>query len=160
MLDAMSLASSSVVSGPLRVLAPLLRAPRVLLFAMTCGIVSAFGQTFFIALFVPDLAKALDVSEATFGAIYGGVTVSSALLLPFVGPKLDQWRLTTFVTVVFAAVALSCALLASSFSAALLVVGLFGVRFAGQGLCGHTWSTSIARYFTHSRGSALALASQ
>lgn len=144
----------------MRLIAPLLRAPRVLLFAMTCGIVSAFGQTFFIALFVPHFSKFLDVSEATFGGIYGGVTVGSALLLPIVGAKLDQWKLTTFVSFVFALVAASCALIAVAPIGALLVVGLFGVRFAGQGLCGHTWSTSIARYFTHSRGSALALASQ
>lgn len=127
---------------------------------MICGIASAFGQTFFIALFVPHFAKFLDVSEATFGGIYGGVTVGSALLLPVVGAKLDKWKLTTFVSFVFALVAASCALIAVAPMGVLLVVGLFGVRFAGQGLCGHTWSTSIARYFTHTRGSALALASQ
>lgn len=126
---------------------------------MTCGIVSAFGQTFFIALFVPDFARSLDVSEATFGAIYGGVTVGSALLLPVVGPLLDKVRLTRFVTGVFLALAASCVLIAVAPFGFVLVIGLFGVRFTGQGLCGHTWSTSIARYFSHTRGSALALAS-
>jgi MFS family permease len=134
-------------------------APRQLGFGVLHSFGSSFGQTFLIALFVPFISASLALNETEFANIYAGITIASALCLPVVGRWIDKVDILSYSLATMALLALGCVMIALAGNVWMLIAALFVLRLAGQGLMSHVSMTGIARYFSRSRGRALAIAS-
>jgi len=122
--------------------------PRYLLFGFLHFFFSAVGQTFFISLFVVGMSERMGWGEGTFAAIYSGVTLVAAFLLPVIGVQVDRLRVryvSTFTAVVLIG---ALATLALTHSIYFLVPALFVARLGGQGVLPLIGSTTIGRFFT------------
>lgn len=133
--------------------------PPLLTFGVSFALFSSFGQTFLISLFVPSFVTTFSLTDGTFGALYSGATLVSAMILPWAGQQLDHMRLTRFSLAVVLLMVASALTLATATHVALLGIALVGLRLAGQGLSGHTAYTVMARYGGARRGRALSIAS-
>ncbi|MXQ14097.1 MFS transporter [Microvirga makkahensis] len=119
---------------------------------------SAFGQTFFIALFASDLKGEFGLSDGAFGTFYMAATLASATVLMWVGRVADRRDLKRVSVLTLAGLALTAAAMASVTAAWMLFPVLFGLRLFGQGLPGHISLTAMARWFVARRGRAIAIA--
>lgn len=119
---------------------------------------SSWGQTFLLSVFQPHWMRALHLSPGQLGALYGGATLASGVLLMLGGRWLDQTSPARAAGITLGGLALFSLLAALSFHAAVLAVALFGLRFFGQGLSSNVGMTYAARWFTHNRGKAISLA--
>ncbi|BDW87304.1 MFS transporter [Thalassospira tepidiphila] len=135
------------------------QAPRQLAFGALHSFGSSFGQTFLVALFVPFISTSLALNETEFANIYAGITIASALCLPVVGRWIDKVDILSYSLATMALLALGCVMIALAGNVWMLIAALFVLRLAGQGLMSHVSMTGIARYFSRSRGRALAIAS-
>lgn len=135
------------------------QAPRQLAFGALHSFGSSFGQTFLVALFVPFISASLALNETEFANIYAGITIASALCLPVVGRWIDKVDILSYSLATMALLALGCVMIALTGNVWMLIAALFVLRLAGQGLMSHVSMTGIARYFSRSRGRALAIAS-
>ncbi|MBO6578307.1 MAG: MFS transporter [Thalassospira sp.] len=135
------------------------QAPRQLAFGALHSFGSSFGQTFLVALFVPFISASLALNETEFANIYAGITIASALCLPVVGRWIDKVDILSYSLATMALLALGCVMIALAGNVWMLIAALFVLRLAGQGLMSHVSMTGIARYFSRSRGRALAIAS-
>ena len=131
---------------------------RFVWFGVAMGFASSFGQTFFIGLFGPALRAEFGLSHTSWGFIYLVGTLSSALLLPFTGRKIDQMNLRSFSLLVCLAMIVAGLFTAAVTGPVMLAVAVFLLRQSGQGLMSHTAMASMARYFALARGRALAVA--
>jgi MFS family permease len=120
---------------------------------------SSAGQTFFIGLFSPSIQQAFGLSKTEWGAIYMAGTLASAAIFAWTGKLIDRADLRIFSLAVCALLALGCFGLALANGTIVLVLVIFLLRQAGQGLASHVAITSMARYFEAGRGRAIALAS-
>lgn len=134
------------------------RYPRYLGFGFLHYFFSFVGQTFFISLFVAGITAEQGWETEQFAGIYSGVTLVSALILPFMGRLLDRLRVRYVSTATALVMASGCLILAYGYSWWLLPLGLLAVRLGGQGVMSLTGSTTIGRFFTQGRGKALSLA--
>lgn len=132
---------------------------RLLLFGVLLTFFAGFGQTFMFSLFLPAWQTEFGLTSGSFGTFYSVVTLTSALLLPYVGGLLDRVPLKKYTFVVLAVMAASAVLLSFAHSLVFLFVAILGVRHAGQGLMGHISQTTMARYFDAARGKALSISS-
>jgi len=130
---------------------------RMLNFGFLFNFFSAFGQTFFISLFVPFWVESFKISHAAFGSIYALVTVVAAVLLSLTGRFIDRMPLKRFGSIVFTGLMISTVLLALAGNIVFLVAGLLLVRWLGQGMMTHTSQTGIAKHFDKDRGKALGI---
>jgi MFS family permease len=128
---------------------------RLLNFGFLFNFFSSFGQTFFISLFVPFWISSLSITNAAFGSIYAIVTILSAFLISVVGKYIDKWPLNKFALIVFSGLIISVVILSQAYNIVILGLGLFLVRWFGQGLMTHTSTTGIAKHFDENRGKAL-----
>ncbi len=128
---------------------------RLLAFGFLFSFFSSFGQTFFVSLFVPFWVQSLGITNTAFGTIYAVVTVVAAILISFSGKYIDTIPLKNYALFVFGGLILSVLMLSQAKGLILLTLGLFLVRWLGQGLMTHTSSTGIAKYFVTDRGKAL-----
>ncbi len=128
---------------------------RLLTFGFLFSFFSAFGQTFFVSLFVPYWVQSLHITNTLFGSIYASVTILAAVLISFSGKYIDSIPLRKYGLIVFGGLVLSVILLSQAREIVILTAGLFLVRWLGQGLMTHTASTGIAKYFDADRGKAL-----
>ncbi|MDX9801208.1 MAG: MFS transporter [Spirochaetia bacterium] len=120
---------------------------------------SSFGQTFLISLYVPGIMKDFGISNSFFGSIYGAATVLSAFALIYAGNLIDTWPLKRYTAASVLILASASVVTGSAFSIILIFFGIWGLRFAGQGLLSHISNTSVSRYFTAARGKALSVSS-
>jgi len=131
---------------------------KIIIFGFVFTFFSCIGQSFFIGLFNLSVRNELNITHGEFGAIYGAATLSSSLMLIWLGKKIDDFKLInySFFVVIF----LSIASLFFSFINGLifLFIGIFFLRLSGQGLMAHTASVGISRFFDRSRGKALSYA--
>jgi len=125
-------------------------------FALT--FLSSFGQTFFISLSGPDIRAAFGLTHGAFGSIYSLATLSSGLLMIWVGSVIDRVDIRLYATT--AMLGLTAAALSLSFAPNLLVLGLslFALRLFGQGMLSHAGVMSTARLHEGVRGRALGVA--
>jgi len=130
---------------------------RFITFGIMMTFFSSFGQTFLISLYVPNLIAMLGLSNAMFGGLYAGATIFGALSLMYFGRMIDTVSLRKFSVVTAVILLVSCLVIAFSGNLAGVAIGLFGLRFAGQGLLGHIALTSMSRYYEENRGKALSL---
>lgn len=131
---------------------------RFLGFGFTMAFASSVGQTFFIGVFGPAVRDEFGLSHTSWSAIYMAGTLLSAVALTWTGPQIDRLALKRYATLVGVALVIAAAFMAQVPSAAWLVLAIFLLRQAGQGLASHVATTSMARYFDADRGKAVALA--
>lgn len=139
--------------------APIQGLPAAGRFALAAALISSFGQTFFIGLFGADFRTDFNLDEARLGLLYGAATLTSGLLMFWLGAIADHWRLGR--AALLSTGLLVCGALFIGLAGELwqLVMGLFLVRLGGQGLTGHLAVVAAARYARRRRGRAVAMAS-
>ncbi len=128
---------------------------KVLLFGFIFTFFSSFGQSFFLGLFNPSIRDDLNITHGQFGTIYAAATICSSLLLVWFGKKIDEIKLYKYSLIVIGVLFFSSIFFSFITNIYLLAVGIFFMRFSGQGLMSHTSSTTISRYFNKRRGRAL-----
>ena len=128
---------------------------KVIIFGFIFTFFSSFGQSFFLGLFNAPIRNELGISHGQFGSIYATATIFSSLLLIWVGKKIDDFKLVNYSFFVIILLSLSSLLFSFINSIYFLAIGIFLMRFSGQGLMSHTSTTTISRFFERSRGKAL-----
>lgn len=119
---------------------------------------SAFGQTFFISLFVGDIRAEFGLSHGDFGAVYMAATLASALALTYVGKSVDRFSVIQVASAVIIMLGLFTVSMALAPSLLLVGITLFGLRLFGQGMMTHTSMTAMARWYSAQRGRAVSIA--
>ena len=130
---------------------------KVIIFGFIFTFFSSFGQSYFLGLFNSSIRETLSISHGQFGSIYASATLSSSLLLIWVGKKIDDMNVFKFAIFVAILLSFSCFFFSKISSIIFLFFGIFLMRFSGQGMMSHTATTTISRYFTKSRGKALSI---
>ena len=130
---------------------------KVIIFGFIFTFFSSFGQSFFLGLFNAPIRKELDITHGQFGTIYASATICSSLLLIWAGKKIDDFKLLYYSLFVVILLSISSLLFSFINNIYFLAVGIFLMRFSGQGLMSHTSTTSISRFFNKSRGKALSV---
>ena len=122
------------------------------------ALLSTFGQTPFIAVFVSELRGTFSLTNGAFGLTYSAATLSSGLLMIWLGSLIDRVDVRLYATV--ALLGLASAALGLSFAPTLALMGLslFGLRLFGQGMLSHAAITSTARLPEAIRGRAVGIA--
>ena len=128
---------------------------KVIIFGFIFTFFSSFGQSFFLGIFNPSIRNELLISHGQFGSIYASATLLSSFILIWLGKKIDDIGIIKFSFLVILLLAFSCFFFSTISSIPLLFIAIFLMRFSGQGMMSHTATTTIARYFTKSRGKAL-----
>ena len=128
---------------------------KVIIFGFIFTFFSSFGQSFFLGLFNSSIRDTLSITHGQFGSIYASATLLSSFLLIWVGKKIDDINIFKFAFYVTLLLSFSCFFFSKVSSIIFLFIAVFLMRFSGQGLMSHTATTTIARYFTKSRGKAL-----
>ena len=130
---------------------------KVIIFGFIFTFFSSFGQSFFLGLFNSSIRETLSITHGQFGSIYASATLLSSFLLIWVGKKIDDINIFKFAFYVTLLLSFSCFFFSKISSITFLFIAVFLMRFSGQGLMSHTATTTIARYFTISRGKALSV---
>ncbi len=117
-----------------------------------------FGQSFFIAWFGADIQSTLGITASVYGSAYSFATLLSALIVVWLGGLIDKVSLRTYSIAAVAGLAAACLILSLAQGLAGFLLGIFLLRLFGQSLLPHTGVTSMARYFTESRGKAISVA--
>ncbi|WP_424492981.1 MFS transporter [Salinimicrobium sp. GXAS 041] len=120
---------------------------------------SSFGQTFLISLYVPEIIRAFNISEGSFGAIYASCTLAASFIMLTVGHTVDHKSVKKVTAYTIICLAFSCILLGFSYHIGLLFIALTGLRLTGQGLLSHISMTIISKYYDKNRGKALSISS-
>ena len=128
---------------------------KVIIFGFIFTFFSSFGQSFFLGLFNAPIRNELGITHGQFGNIYATATIFSSLLLIWVGKKIDEYQIIYYSFFVILLLFLSSLFFSFINSIYFLALGIFLMRFSGQGLMSHTSTTTISRFFERSRGKAL-----
>ncbi|MEL6211428.1 MAG: MFS transporter, partial [Pseudomonadota bacterium] len=118
---------------------------------------SSFGQTFFISLFAGGIRADFALSDGEWGAVYTVATIGSALVLAQAGRLADTVAPRRLVLGIAGLYLAAIAAMAFGTAVWMLVLAVFGLRLAGQGLISHLSMTLTARWFRANRGRALAV---
>lgn len=118
---------------------------------------SSYGQTFFIALFAAQIMATFSLTDGQWGLLYAVATTASAAAMVFVGPVTDRLRVRQLAVATCVLLTLACLTMAGAGHAALLVLAVFLLRFAGQGMMSHLAAVAMARWFVATRGRALSI---
>ncbi|EAR10953.1 MFS transporter [Reinekea blandensis] len=118
-----------------------------------------FGQSFFISWYGASIQEQMGLSAAAYGSAYATATLISGLLIFFAGGMIDRLPLRVFLTLAALGLTAAALVMWQVESYLSLLIGLFLLRFCGQGLLPHTAMTTMARYFSDNRGKASSIAS-
>ena len=132
--------------------------PRLLAFGFLMTMCSTFGQTFFVSLYADYIKADFSLSNGEFGAAYSMGTIASAAILTWSGHWIDRIDLRLWSKIVICLFAVACLTMALAQNFVTLVIAIFLLRQAGQGLMTHTAMTSQGRYHDEARGRAVATA--
>ncbi len=132
---------------------------RFLTAGMLLMFTSSFGQTFFISTFAAEIMDAFDLSDGDWGLTYTVATTASAVAMFWAGALTDRFRVRLLAWVVLPGLAISCFYMAFNLWVPGLVIGVFLLRFFGQGMTYQLASVAMARWFVARRGLALSLSS-
>lgn len=133
--------------------APFLTAGALLTF------LSSFGQTFFISVFAGEIRAEFGLSFGGWGAIYAAGTFASAGVMIWAGVLTDRFRARALGLWVAALLAVAALSMAAAQTVPMLILAVFLLRFAGQGMSGHIAQVAMARWYVGTRGRALSIAS-
>ncbi len=128
---------------------------KVIIFGFIFTFFSSFGQSFFLGLFNAPIRNELGITHGQFGNIYATATIFSSLLLIWAGKKIDEYQIIYYSFFVILLLFFSSLFFSFINSIIFLSIGIFLMRFSGQGLMSHTSTTTISRFFEKSRGKAL-----
>jgi len=128
---------------------------KVIIFGFIFTFFSSFGQSFFLGIFNTSIRNELSITHGQFGSIYASATLLSSFILIWVGKKIDDINIFKFAFFVTLLLSFSCFFFSKISSVIILFIGIFLMRFSGQGMMSHTATTTLSRYFTKSRGKAL-----
>ena len=128
---------------------------KIIIFGFIFTFFSSFGQSFFLGLFNAPIRNELGITHGQFGNLYAMATICSSLLLVWIGKKIDDYKLIHYSLFVIILLFLSSLFFSFINSIYFLAIGIFLMRFSGQGLMSHTSATAITRFFEKSRGKAL-----
>tara|TARA_Y100000768_G_scaffold361013_1_gene318716 strand:+ start:832 stop:2040 length:1209 start_codon:yes stop_codon:yes gene_type:complete len=131
---------------------------KLILFGFIFTFFSSFGQSFFLGLFNAPIRNDLGITHGQFGNIYAVATIFSSLLLIWVGKKIDEYRILNYSFFVIILLFFSALFFSFINNIFFLALGIFLMRFSGQGLMSHTSTTTISRFFDRTRGKALSTA--
>ena len=131
--------------------------PKLVIFSFIAYLSSSFGQTFFIGLFTHEIENAFRINHSTYGTLYSLATLGSAILLLRTAQMIDKLSLKRWTIVILSALALGCVLLAAAQNWVMLLLAIFIMRQAGQGLMGELAFVTLGRYFKKGRGRAQAV---
>lgn len=131
---------------------------QILTYGLIMTFFSSFGQTFFISLFVPAIIHNFHLTKTGFGSLYAGITLLSAINISYFGRLIDRMSLKTYSLFIAAGLIAGSLMMSVSWYWIALGLGLFLVRFFGQGLSSHASRTAMSRYFDLDRGTALSFA--
>jgi MFS family permease len=132
---------------------------RFLLFGLLVAFWSSPGQTFMISLFGGKIRAEFGLTHGEFGGIYTLATLASAALLLPVGRLIDRLPLAVFTRWVVLGMVWAAGIFSLISGPISLFLGIFALRFTGQGLLSHVSVTSVARRYRRERGRAMAIAS-
>ncbi len=132
---------------------------RVISFGFILTFFSSFGQTFLISLYLPKIIHNFQLTNSSFGGLYGFATVGSSVLLIYGGKLIDHMDLRKYAVYSALLLMLSCILLAFSMNFIMVFISLLGLRLSGQGLMSHISRTTISKTFQNDRGKALSITS-
>lgn len=127
-------------------------------FALAAALFSSVGQTFFIGLFGADFRSEFGLGESAIGTLYGLATLVSGLSMFWLGAIADHLTLRRAIALTLLGLICGAVLIGTTTGVVGLLVGLFLVRLAGQGLSGHLAVVAAARYAVRRRGRAVAMA--
>ncbi len=119
---------------------------------------TCFGQTFFISIFAKQIMETYALSHGDWGALYAIGTAASGLTMIWAGGLADHFRARALITILLAMMSVFCLAMAFNSSVWLLPVVIFGLRLCGQGMVFHIAMVSMARWYTKTRGKAVAIA--
>ncbi len=119
---------------------------------------SAFGQTFFISLYSGEIRAAFELTHGQWGLIYSCATLSSAILILFVGGYADRISAKSLSTLVILGLIVFIFLMANNTSTWGLIFIILGLRFFGQGMLGHISMVFCGKWFFKNKGKAVAVA--
>lgn len=119
---------------------------------------SAFGQTYFIALFAGGIREEFGLSNGEWGGLYTIATIGSAALLVHAGRYADTIPLVRLASIIFVLYATAAVAMMLAPNVVVLAMAIFGLRFCGQGMMGHIAITAMARWFAANRARAVAIA--
>ncbi|MBM6594886.1 MFS transporter [Microvirga pudoricolor] len=136
----------------------LARHGRVIGLGFGLTLLSSFGQTFFISLSAPDIRATFGITHGGFGLIYSAATLTSGLLMIWIGGVIDRVRVGLYVTIALVGLSLAAAGLSLAPNPIVLGLCLFGLRLFGQGMTSHAGITSTARLPAGLRGRSVAVA--
>ncbi|HUG61937.1 MAG TPA: MFS transporter [Methylomirabilota bacterium] len=119
---------------------------------------SAFGQTFFIAVFADELKAAFALGDGAFGAYYTVATLASSVMLIYAGRLADRERVSGVAVMILLGLVATSLAMAGSVAGWMLLPVFIGLRFFGQGMLGHVALTAMARWFDAGRGKAISVA--
>lgn len=130
----------------------------LLLFGMLAVFWGNFGQSFFISWYGTDFQNEMGLSATQYGSAYSFATLLSGLSILWAGAIIDKvsvYKFITFCTMGLLAAALT---IWQADSLIALTIGLFLLRFFGQGLLPHTAITTMMKRFNSNRGKAVSIA--
>ncbi|WP_439573075.1 MFS transporter [Phreatobacter sp.] len=132
---------------------------RTIAFGFCLAFLSSFGQTYFIALSVPDIQSAFGLSHGQVGGIFSGATLLSGIVMIWAGAWIDRVHVGTFAAL--SLVGLACAAFALTIAPTvwLVAAAILALRLFGQGTLSHAALTMTARLPTPVRGRSIGLAS-
>ena len=119
---------------------------------------SAFGQTFFISLYSGEIRAAFELTHGQWGLIYSCATLSSAILILFVGGYADRIKAKDLSTIIILGLIIFIFLMATNSSVWGLALIILGLRFFGQGMLGHISMVFCGKWFFKNKGKAVAVA--
>lgn len=122
------------------------------------SLLSNFGQTSFISVFAGDIIARFDLTEGSWGALYALATTLSAIVMLWGGALADRIALDRLTSIVLIGLALSCAAMTLAPGPLIAIPIVLGLRFFGQGMLSHIAYVAMARWFTRTRGQAVAIA--
>ena len=131
---------------------------RFLGFGLGLMVLSNFGQTFYISLYGAHIRAAFSLSHTEFGLAYSSATLTSALILAWLGRRIDDIDLRLYAVLLAVGLAAAAGLLSWANSIPALALALLGLRLCGQGLMTHAAMTTMGRYFDRQRGRAMSFA--
>lgn len=134
-------------------------ARRAVWFGLLAAASSGPGQTYFIGLFGAYMREDFVLSDAALGSIYGLATLTSGLLMFWLGELADRVTLRRAISLAIFLVVGGSVLIAWAPGAPILGLGLFLLRLGGQGLVGHFAIVAAARFSGAKRGRGVATAS-
>jgi MFS family permease len=119
---------------------------------------TSFGQTYFISIFAKQIMETYSLSHGDWGSLYALGTTASGLTMIWAGGLADRFRARALTTVTLIIMAIFCLAMAFNSSVWLLPAVIFGLRLSGQGILNHVAMISMVRWYTATRGRAVAIA--